>query len=133
MWLQGMICGAVLTFATPSAFLAATLLLPALITLIFERGPSRKMSRAVALACSSFAYAPLWQLWADGETMPAALKQITDLNVVCPAWIAGAFAWGICEILPVGLRITAELQAKARLAALRAEEANLRATWDLDD
>jgi len=131
MWLQGMICGAVLTFATPSAFLAGVLLLPALVTLVIDRAPARKMTRAVALACSAFAYAPLWQLWVDGETMGLALKQILDPSVVCPAWLAGAFAWGVCEILPVGLRIMAEIRAKSRLAALRAEAEALRAAWDL--
>jgi hypothetical protein len=131
MWLQGMICGGVLAFATPCALLGAVLMAPGVISLVVERGPHRPVTRAVSLACLSFTLAPLWHLFMDGQSMMAALEMLANPAVLCPAWLAGAVGWALCELLPMALRITAALRAKARIDALRAEETALRETWDL--
>jgi len=133
MWLQGMICGAVLTFATPAALLAGVMLAPALVALVCERTPKRPVTRAVCLASLAFTFAPLWHLWVRGQSMGNALEIVADPAVLCPAWMAGAVGWALCEVLPVLLRITADLRAKARIEALKAEEQRLRASWDLTD
>ena len=131
LWLQGLICGAVLTFATPVALLAGVLLAPAVVAAVMDSAPTRAMTRAVFFASLAFTLGPLWHLIFAGRTMQEAVELISDPAVLGPAWLAGACGWALCEVLPVVLRSFAELRATARIAALKAEAAALREDWDL--
>ena len=100
LWLQGMACGAVLTFATPAAMLAAGLLAPALLALAADRRPGRPILRAVLLYGCAVALAPLWHLCLSGDTMDTALVMVSDMTTLATAWLAAAVGWALCEILP---------------------------------
>jgi len=132
-WLQGLVCGAVMAFATPVAVLVGVLLMPALAAILFDKQPGRPVARAVALGGVAFTLAPLWHLIEGGGGVAAALDVLADPAVTAPAWLAGASGWALCELLPVLLRGVASMNAQARLAALEAEEKALRAAWDLDE
>jgi hypothetical protein len=132
-WLQGLVCGAVLAFATPVAVLAGVLLMPALVASLFDKRPGRPVARAVALGGAAFTLAPLWHLLQGGGGVAAALDVLADPAVTAPAWLAGASGWALCELLPVLLRGVAAMNAQARLAALEAEEKALRAAWDFEE
>jgi hypothetical protein len=132
MWLQGLVCGAVLTFATPIAVLVGVLLAPTVPAAIMDPGPNRAMTRAVFLSGLAFTLGPLWKLIMDGRGMAAAVDLVSDPAVLGAAWLAGACGWALCEVLPVVLRSFAELRAVARMTALQAEAAKLREEWDLD-
>jgi hypothetical protein len=130
MWLQGLVCGAVLAFATPVAVLTSVLLAPALMASVMDVQPGRPV--AGALAGAAFTVGPLWHLILNGRTMPVALDLLADPAVIGPAWLAGACGWALCELLPVLLRGVADMQAAARTATLKAEEKALREAWDLE-
>ena len=131
-WLAGMGCGAALAFATPSFVLGAVLLAPALVTAAFERERGRPMTRVVLVAGSGFALVPVWHLNQAGATMAAALDMLSDVRIVCPAWLAGACGWAACELLPMAIRFAADKRAAMQIAALTAEAEALRAAWDLE-
>jgi hypothetical protein len=131
LWLQGLVCGAVLAFATPIALLLCVLLAPAVLAAVMDTMPNRAMTRAVFFAALAFTLGPLWHLILAGRGMQQAVDLISDPGVLGPAWLAGACGWALCEVLPVVLRSLAELQATARMAALKSEAAALRAEWDL--
>jgi hypothetical protein len=131
-WLQGLACGALLTFAPAFALLLGVLLAPALVAVLLDRRPGQPVARAVFLAGTAFALAPAWHLFAGGPSLGAALDLLQEPPVLAPAWLAGACGWALCEILPMLLRIAAETRAAARVAALKAEAKALRETWDLE-
>lgn len=131
LWLQGMVCGATLTFATPTAMLIGVLLAPGVVALVLEGGAARPISRAVLLSGATFVFAPEWHLVGAGHNMAAALALLQDPAVLLPAWLAGAVGWALCELLPVAYQAMGEVRARGRLAALAAEEKTLREAWDL--
>jgi hypothetical protein len=131
LWLQGLVCGAVLTFATPVALLLCILMAPGLAAAIFDSAPQRAMTRAVCLGCLAFTLGPVWRLILDGSGMTKAVDLALDPAIIGPAWLAGACGWALCEVLPVFLRIMADMRAAARVAALQKEEAELRELWDI--
>jgi hypothetical protein len=131
LWLQGLVCGAVLTFATPVAVLLGVLLAPSVVAAVMDSAPNRAMTRAVFLSGLAFTLGPLWHLFVEGRGMQTAVDLIGDPYVLGPAWLAGACGWALCEVLPVVLRSFAELRTTTRIAALKAEAAALRQDWDL--
>ncbi len=132
MWLQGLVCGALLTFATPIAVLVGVLLAPTVAAAVMDPGPNRAMTRAVFLSGLAFTLGPLWKLIMEGRGMEAAVELLGDPAVLGAAWLAGACGWALCEVLPVILRSFAELRAVARITALQSEATALREMWDLD-
>ncbi len=132
-WLQGLVCGAVLAFATPVALLVGVLLAPCAVAAVLDSRPGRPVARTVALAGASLTVGPLWHLITADRSMAAAVDLLADPAITGAAWLAGAFGWAMCEILPVLLRVASDIRAASRLAALQAEETALRETWDLGD
>jgi hypothetical protein len=132
-WLLGMVCGAILAFATPSAILGGVLLAPGILAAVFDTHRKRPMARVVVLSCTGFAIGPIWHLNAMGGVTSQAVEMLLDPAVLCPAWLAGACGWGMCEVLPLVLRGAAERAAVARIAALKAEAKAIRDEWDLQE
>jgi hypothetical protein len=130
-WLSGLACGAVLAFATSVALLVGILLAPAAMAAVAEGTPGRPVTRAMALCGTAFVLDPVWRLLLAGHTMSAALDILADPLTTGGAWLAGLVGWALCEMLPVGLRIASDMRNAARISALAAEEAALRAEWDL--
>jgi hypothetical protein len=59
VWLQGLLCGALATIATPTAVLLGVLLGPALLAMLLDREPGRPTGRSVALFAMAASVAPL--------------------------------------------------------------------------
>jgi hypothetical protein len=131
-WLLGVACGAAMAFATPSALLGGVLLAPAWLTAVFDAESKRPVTRVVFVSAAGFTFGPLWHLNMGGASTAQALDMLTDPAVLCPAWLAGACGWAVCEVLPLLLRLAAERHAAARMAALLEEARQIRETWDLD-
>jgi hypothetical protein len=131
-WLQGLACGALLAFAPSFALLLTVLLAPAITALVLDRRPQRPVARAVLLASGAFTLDPVWRLFTGGHSLPAALDLLGDPLVIGLAWLAGACGWALCVLLPVLLQAASNVRAAARIAALEAEAAALRAAWDLE-
>src|SRR5579872_1024082 len=98
VWLQGLLCGAVATLATPTALLLGVLLAPALLALMIDRQPGRPKARSIALWSMAASVAPLRALWIAGHTMAGAAALAGNLRVVITAWSAAAAGWLLAEL-----------------------------------
>ena len=133
VWLQGLLCGAMVTLATPTALLLGVLLGPALIALVLDHEPGRPRARCIALFGMAAAVDPLRALWMAGHTMSIAAALAGNARVVGLAWCAAAAGWLLAEILPIGVRAVLETLSIARAATLRAERAKLTEAWGLEE
>jgi hypothetical protein len=129
LWLQGMVCGAILTFATPAALLGGTLLAPALIAALADREPGRPVFRAVALFGGAVSLSPLWHLCLSGDSMTTALEILSDPTMLATAWLAAAFGWALCEVLPVLMENGSRLTEAARVSSWKAELKRIEEEW----
>jgi hypothetical protein len=131
-WLLGVGCGVAVTFATPSAVLAGVLMAPGVVAAMFDRQANRAVTRVVFISGAGLTFGPLWHLNTGTPSMAAALDLLADPAVLCPAWLAAACGWTMCEALPIVLQMAANRRAAGRIAALREEAAALQAAWDLE-
>jgi hypothetical protein len=129
LWLQGMVCGAILTFATPAALLGGTLLAPALIALLADREPGRPVLRAVLLFGGAVSLDPLWHLGLSGDSMSTALEILSDPTMLAFAWLAAAFGWALCEVLPVLIENASRFAEAARVSSWNAELKRIEDEW----
>jgi hypothetical protein len=131
LWLQGLVCGALLTFATPTALLLGVLMAPAAAAWLADTLPGRPVARAVAVAGLAPALGPVWHLWLGGHTIAVALELLSDPAAIGIAWVAAACGWAMCQVLPVVLRTLREMREAARAKALAAELELQKEEWDL--
>ena len=132
LWIQGLACGAALTFAAPTVLLLGVLLAPALVCLLVQPG-DRGLLRAVAVACTASSLSPVWHLWLAGDRLDHALASLSDPFVLLLAWGAGASAWALCQVIPVVLRGSWDMQNAARMRAMETELKSLHEQWLIDD
>jgi hypothetical protein len=132
VWLQGLLCGALATLATPTALLLAVLLGPATIALFLDGEPCKPTGRTVALFSMAASVGPLKTLWTTGHSMAVAADLATRLDVVGTVWTATAAGWLLAQILPIVVRAVLEALSIARSVRLRAERARLLSDWGLD-
>ena len=132
LWIQGLACGACLTFAAPTALLLSILLAPALVCLLVHSGSDRGLLRSVAVACAAASMRPIWHLWLAGDRFDQALASLSDPFVLLLAWGAGASAWALCQVIPVVLCGSWDMQTVARIRTMEAEIKKLNEEWLLD-
>jgi len=132
VWLQGLLCGAMATLATPTALLMGVLLGPALLAILLDHEPGRPRARSIALCSMAASIDPLRTLWTVGHTIATAMALLSNIRVVGLAWSAAAVGWLLAEIIPIGVRATLEGVSVARASRLNAERAKLVETWGLD-
>lgn len=132
IWLQGLLCGALVTLATPTALLLGVLLAPALLAIVFDRQPGRPRARSIGLCSMAAAVDPLRSLWIGGHGMATAMGLVSNLQTVATAWCAAAVGWLLAECAPVAVRGALEAVSLARTARLRAERARLVDAWGLE-
>jgi hypothetical protein len=132
VWAQGLVCGALVTLATPTALLLGVLLGPALIAVILDGEPGRPTGRSVVLFGMAASVEPLKTLWTTGHNMQGAVSLVSSLEVVATAWSAAAAGWLLAQILPIAVRTVLEGMSIARSARLRAERAMLVSDWGFD-
>jgi len=133
VWLQGLACGALLTFAAPTLLLLVVMLCPAIACQLADPGTEKGMARAVGAASAAFTLDPLWHLWLAMDRMDAAIAILCTPLTLCLAWGAGAIAWALCEVLPVVIRTTWDAREALRSQSLAAELKTLREEWDLKE
>lgn len=133
VWLQGLLCGALVTLATPTALLLGVLLAPALVAVVFDHEPGRPRARSIALFGMAASVGSLRTLWMTGHSMAIAAALAGDARVVGIAWAAAAAGWLMAEILPIGVRAVLETLSIARAVRLRADRAKLVEEWGLDE
>jgi hypothetical protein len=131
IWLQGLLCGALATLATPTALLLGVLLAPAIAAVLFDRETGRPRARSIALCGMAAAVDPLRTLWTSGHSLAIASALLGNLQVLGTAWSAAAGGWLLAEIMPLAVRAVLEALSIARTSRLQAERARLIEAWGL--
>jgi hypothetical protein len=132
VWLQGLLCGAVVTFAPPTALLMGVLLAPALLALVLDRQAGRPKARSVALFGMAASVDPLRSLWVNGHNMSIVGGLLGNLQVLGTAWMAAAAGWLLAEMAPVVVRAVLDALSRSRTVRLRAMRIRLVEEWGLD-
>ena len=132
VWLQGLLCGALVTLATPTALLIGVLLGPSLLAALLDTEQGKPVGRSVVLFSMAASVQPLKTLWMSGHTMQVAATLVGDLHVVGTAWIAAAAGWLLAQILPIAVRTVLDALGLARSAQLRGERTKLVSEWGLE-
>lgn len=128
--MQGLLCGALITFAAPAALLLCVLGAPAIAAVLADAEPAKPTARAVIVAMVGPALSPLWHLWLAGGTLDAAVQIAGDRQTICLVWGACACAWALCQVLPVVLQTMGEVRERAKARALQARLEAQAADWD---
>ncbi len=131
VWLQGLVCGALVTLATPTALLAGVLLLPTIIVYVIDNKQGRATLRAVLLFGLAGSVRPLLTLWTGSHTIETSLSLLYDIAVPVLAWSAQGAGWLLAQTIPLLFRVALEAQAKVEMVRLRAERAKLAEAWGL--
>ena len=129
IWLQGLLCGGLVTLATPTALLIGVLFLPALIANAADRQPGKPIARSIALFGFCGIVGPVLRLWSAGHTLEMAGALATDFDNFSLAWGMAAIGWVLAELAPVAVRAALEASAVSRAARLRAERVKYEAEW----
>jgi hypothetical protein len=132
VWLQGLLCGAMVTLATPTALLLGVLLGPVVLALVLDRQPGRPRARSIALCGMAASVDPLRTLWMTDHSMATATALLGHLQIVGAAWIAAAAGWLLAEVMPIAVRVALEALSISRAARLRTLRARLVEEWGLD-
>ena len=127
--LQGLLIGALVALATPSALLFGVLLAPGLVALALDQSPGRPIARAMLLFGLAATIAPLTFLWKSGHTLELATTQIADAQVVAAAWSAAAAGWLVAQLSPLAVRMALESAALARKRRLTTARNRCAADW----
>ena len=131
LWLQGLVCGGLVTLATPTALLLGVLFGPALLATMLDRQFGRPIARCIALGSLSAVVAPIRTLWSAGQTMDAALVLASDAETIGWAWGAAAAGWLMVELTPIGVRAVLETISLSRTIALVQTRGRLETEWGL--
>ena len=129
IWLQGLLCGALVTLATPTALLLGVLLGPTLLAIALDREPGRPRARSIGLCSMAAAVEPLHTLWTAGHGMATATALLGNIRIVLTAWSAAAAGWLLAEATPIAVRAALDALSVARAARLRTEKARLVEAW----
>ena len=132
VYLGGLACGALAVLATPTALLAAALLLPTLLALFTEHAPGRPLARCMALFGLAGALPALATLWRGPGGLEVAFAQAGDLGVLSPAWAVQAASWLLAEALPLAGKFAIDFATAARERRLRAERTRIVQEWSLE-
>ena len=132
-WIQGLVCGAVVTLATPTALLAGVLLLPSIIVYFVDSTDGRPALRAVLLFGLAASLRPLLALWTGGHTLEISMSLLSDLAAPALAWSAQGAGWLLSQVIPLLVRVTLEAQSRVEVSRMRAERAKLAEAWGLPE
>lgn len=133
IWIEGLLCGGLVTLLPPTALLLGVLLGPAFVALALDHQPGKPIARSAGLCALAASVTPVRTLWVAGHGMAASLTLATDINVIGTAWSAAAAGWLLAELAPFAVRAALEALSLARAARLRAARASLLEAWGLED
>ena len=131
LWLQGLVCGAIATLATPTFILGGLLLAPAMLSMLTDQSHGKSTARAVVLFGLAGTVQPLADLWHAGHTITIALDMASDATTLVTAWAAQAAAWLLCELGPLLIALVIDTLSGTKIARLRAARAAYEEQWGL--
>jgi hypothetical protein len=131
LWLQGLVCGAIATLATPTFILGGLLLAPAMVSMVTDRSSTKSTARSVILFGLAGTVQALADLWRTGHTIANALDMASDTSTLATAWAAQAGAWLLCELGPLLIALVMDGMSGAKATRLRAARAAYEEQWGL--
>ena len=129
MWLQGLICGAVVATEPGSALLVLTLLIPALAYHAMTL-PGRRGARAMLLMGAASTFMPLRTLWCHDASLATAVNLLGDPNRLLVSWVSVAAGWFVAELAEVATKLTLDGRARQSVHALKRERDDLAREWE---
>lgn len=131
LWLQGLICGAVVAVAPAVAALSVVLMLPGIIVLVVDGTPGKASARPVLLLGLATALRPLAEMWRNGQGIDRVAALAGDPQTLVVAWAVQGLAWLFVELAPLFIILTLEAAAQGRALRLRASRAGYERDWDV--
>lgn len=129
IWLQGLLCGALVTLAPGMAVLLASFLAPAIAAVILDQQPGKPRARAAFLLSGAACVAPIRSLWSGSGDLAAALSIALDPGTLMQTWIAAGIGWTLAELGPVVIRACVTFADRLRRSRLEALRERLREEW----
>jgi hypothetical protein len=130
-WLHGLVCGAILMLAPPTAVLAVALLAPGLLAWCLEGDRRRPVARTMLLCGLAASVQPIRLFWGSGGGLEAAFGLALDLSVADPAWAAASGGWLLAQLVPLVIQLILQGGDHARRARLRRNRQALAEEWGL--
>lgn len=131
IWLQGLLCGALVTLATPVAVLLGVLLVPAIGVASLDRLPGKPRARTAFLFAAAWCVGPVRILWGNGGDLAMATRLVTDPEVVGQVWLAAGGGWLLAVLAPRGVGAVLGISDQVRRRRLKARRERLRAEWGM--
>jgi hypothetical protein len=128
-----MLCGVLVTVATPTALLLGVLLAPGLLAMALDRGFGRPAARTMLLFGLSAVVFPMIALWKGGHTIELATGLALDAETLAWAWAAAATGWLLTQLLPLFIRLGMEGAAMSRKLRVKNLRARCAEEWGLPD
>lgn len=129
IWLQGLLCGALVALAPGMAVLLATFLGPAIAAAMFDRESGKPRARAAFLLSTSSCIGPVHTLWSGSGDLSAALSLALTPDMLIRTWIAAGTGWVLAELAPVMLRAVVTFTDRIRRGRLEALREKLKEEW----
>lgn len=131
IWLQGLLCGALVTLATPVAVLLGVLLAPAIGVAMLDGSPGKPRARTAFLFAAACSVGPVRILWGNGGDLAMATRLVTDPAVVGRAWLAAGGGWLLAVMAPWGVGAALAIADQVRRRRLEARRERLREEWGM--
>lgn len=127
IWLQGLLCGALVALAPSMAVLLAVFLGPAIAAAMFDREPGKPRARAAFLLTASSCIEPVQNLWSGSGDMGTVLSLAP--NTLLRTWIAAGTGWALAELGPIVFRAAVTFNDRRRRSRLEALREKLKEEW----
>ena len=131
LWLQGLLCGALIVAFPAIGLLLGVLLAPGLAAILVDRSNGRVVARIMLLMGLTVAGHAVAALWHSGHMIAGSFELIGNLRLVVASWTAQACGWLLAELAPAIAAIVLETKARGRIARLRARRAAHEDEWSL--
>lgn len=122
-----------LALAPDIALPLLVLLLPGLVALMLDQSPECGMARAILLFQLAACVHPVSTAWYRCSGIDGCMSYLAEWRAIVPVWLAGAVAWLLTQILPMGLKLLDDYRVRNRRVMLVTRRDTLRAEWDLVD
>ncbi len=129
-WIAGLSCGLILMVTPATVMLLGVGLAPTLFVRVLDGAADRSAFRAVLLCNATATIGPMIRLWRTGPPdLGRAMSILSQPNVLCLVWLAGAAAWVASELLTMLAGRYFVACDRRHAARLTSEIERLREEW----
>jgi hypothetical protein len=129
IWLQGLLCGALVALAPGMALLLASLLAPVIGAVMLDHQPGKPRARTAFLFAAAMCISPVHSLWTGSGDLSSAVSISLSPEMLARTWIAAGAGWGLAELAPFILRVVFTVSDQLRRKRLESLREKLRTEW----